>query len=199
MDKTPLWSLVVDAISKTVTVLAILIGGMIGYVRYLRGRITHAKLDLDVNVELCEVLGRDALKIAASIQNAGTCRVAFPAGTMQEIQVAVCYPTPWGRACESLTAPKWNVILNEPFPARKDSEDKAVEPREPGVPEDEGLSELEPGQRHFRQVLLPGQAEPTPVGYRVRLYVQGRPRYLYRLRDHPAWSTERVIEVNHRG
>lgn len=174
----PLWSLAINAVSQSVTAVAILAGGTVGYFRYLRGRISHAKLDIDVGLELCALpSGAAAVKVTAAIKNDGTCRVAFPADSVQQIQLAACYPSPWARACESYSPPVWSTYYAEPF-----------------QPEGEVLTELEPGQRTSRQLLVPAIATPTPVAYRARLYVEGRPHLLWRYRDHSPWSTERVIE-----
>lgn len=100
MDSTPLWIDVVGAIADIVTMVAIVLGGFIGYMRYLRGRISHSKLDLDVLLERCQLGGRDALKVVASIKNDGTCRVGFPPITTQQIQVSACYRQAW--------APRWS-------------------------------------------------------------------------------------------
>lgn len=202
------WTTIADTVVGGLTLSAILLGGAIGYARYLRGRISHAKLDLDVIVELCHLGDVDALKIATSIKNDGTCRIAFPINeTVQQIQVFVCLGRRWEQACQYLVAPPWKLLLSEDLGAIEDDgmdgdEEEGSDDTESALPAPviTELPELEPGQRISRQVLLPGKpAKSGPVGYRVRLYVEGKPRYFRKLKDHPPWSTERVIEVNPRG
>lgn len=178
----PAWSVALDAAANATTAAALIVGGTIGYVRYLRGRVFHAKLDLDLEVELCLVdSGQPALKVVATIKNEGTCRVAFQPDQVQEVQVSVCYPVPWRRALTGLGSPEWSLYFSEPFSGN--GQDQV------------GVPELEPGQRAVRQLLVPGVERPQPVAYRVRLYVEGSPHPVFRYVDHDPWSTERVIEV----
>lgn len=181
MDSTPWWVHMAGAITDIVTVVAILLGGFVGYVRYLRHRISHAKLDLDVVLECCQLGDREALKVVASIKNDGTCRVGFPSITTQQIQVSACYQQAWDKASEQGCVPQWSLVLVEEF-----------------VGETQSLPDLEPGQRLSRQMLLPGVAT-APVAYRVRLFVEGQPRPFRKYKFHDPWSTERVIEVSRHG
>ena len=175
---TPTWSLAADAAGKGLAALAIASGGLLGYWRYVRGRVFHAKLSLDLTVEPCFLMSRPAIKVVATILNDGTCRVGFPDWRGQQLQLAACYVGPWERACAERSDLEWNDSFYEYFAQEGDC-----------------LIDLEPGQRHVKQTFLPGVLAPRPVAYRVRLYVEGRPKPWLRYKDHEPWSTERVMEV----
>lgn len=185
MADPPTWSLVVDAASKGVAGLAVVLGGSIGYIRYARGRVFHTKVDLDISVETTDIGSQPALKIEASIKNDGSCRVAFREGDVQEIQVSACYDRPWRDACESLQPVVWTLYYSEPFT--------------PSGTTTNTLTELEPGQRSVRRVLVPCLESPRPVAYRIGLYVEGHSHPIIRYKKHSPWSTERVVEEKAHG
>lgn len=202
------WTTIADTVVGGLTLFAILLGGAIGYARYLRGRISHAKLDLDVIVELYHLGDVDALKIATSIKNDGNCRIAFPHQRDGAANTGVRLSRPTlGAGLPVSRAPPWKLLLSEDLGAIEDDgmdgdQEEGSDDTESALPAPviTELPELEPGQRISRQVLLPGKpAKSGPVGFRIRLYVEGKPRYFRKLKDHPPWSTERVIEVNPRG
>lgn len=180
MADTPTWSLVIDAAGKVITGLAVFVGGTIGYFRYLRGRVSHAKLDLEIEIQNVKVASRHALRIVATAQNAGTCRVAFPAGSIQEIQVSACFPATWADACSRSEPPDWDAALYFSEPFCDAGGDRLVE-------------DLEPGQRFVRGFLVPQPTGGDEVAYRIRLYIEAWPKPLFRLKEHPPWSTERVF------
>ena len=138
--------LYIDAGAKVLTLGALVLGGGVGYLRYLRGRVFHAKLDLELEFEVVPVGSGLGLKVAATVMNAGTCRVTFPAESVQEIQVSACYPAAWAASCATSVPPTWDAALyyKEDFGS---------------VFADRLMKELEPGQRFVRSLLVPPPVE----------------------------------------
>jgi hypothetical protein len=77
MADNPTWWLAIDAATKLVTTGGLILGGAVGYNRYLRGRVPHAKCDLELQAKVVSVDGGQALEVQVIVKNAGQCRLLF--------------------------------------------------------------------------------------------------------------------------
>ena len=83
----PSWYYAVDTALEATTFTGVAVGGWVGYLRYLRGRLLHAKADFDLAAEIRTVGDREALYVRLSVLNSGTCRLTFPVSTTQLTEV----------------------------------------------------------------------------------------------------------------
>lgn len=172
MAGAPTWYYALDLGVKAVTVGALVLGGWVGYLRYLRGRVFHAKADLELSAKLRDVQESPALDLRVNVKNSGTCRLTFPAHTIQLIEVCGVLQSEWREAVAELREPDWDKLCFYRNPIFK-----------PGSTTDFADRELEPGQGWMRTILVPIPTDPDPVAYRARLYVEGCPRYVWRVKS----------------
>jgi hypothetical protein len=181
MSSTPTWALIVNAISTSLTTLAVLLGGIVGYNRYLRRREARARCELELGSTMVSVNGGPALKVDATVKNGGSCRLIFMDDLVQDVRVAAAFPSTWLEACTKQCPPSWAeaTIYREDLLRGDDDELHILV--------------LEPGQRLIRSLLVPvPNRNPAPVAYRVTLSVNAHPRMVFRTKPAQPWSTESV-------
>jgi len=163
-----------------VTTAALLVGGTVGWRRYLRGRGFHAKCELEVSASNVSIDDSQALLVFTTVTNAGTCRLVFKVGTTQELQVCASFDSTWSDAELSQTEPNWDAALFHIADLFSEDEDR-------GDP-------LEPGQRLVRCFLIPVPPDPHAVALRVRLVVEACPMKVNKVEvPHDPWSTEVIV------
>lgn len=182
MADPPLWLNLIDGASKAIGTGAILLAGWVGWVRYLRGRISHAQCDLLVEAKLVSgIQGYEALQVVLSCQNTGTCLLDLTSHTNQQLQISGVVKSSWKTALAERRPADWVIfhVENEVLTAG-------------GRPITERERQLEPGERVRRTTLVLLPREPKMVAFRVGLVVEAIPGPR-RLRGHPPWSTETVV------
>lgn len=65
----------IEVLSTTVGLFALLIGGTLSYIRFFRGRILNSKVDLDVQAECFQNIYRNLYSLEISISNRGSVSV----------------------------------------------------------------------------------------------------------------------------
>lgn len=181
MADAPTWSLLIDGASKSLTTVALLVGGAVGYNRYLRRRDPHARCELELKSTLVDVDGGEALRVDAAVKNGGSCRLLFKETLVHEVRVAAAFQSTWVQACTKQCPPRWGDATFYREDLLKGDDDKP------------GALELEPGQRFIRSLLIPvPRREPLPVAYRVTLSVEAHARMVLRTKPAQRWSTESV-------
>lgn len=179
MADAPTWTDIVGAASTAATAAAVLIGGIVGYNRYLRRRDPHAKCDLELAAKVVRVDGANALLVNAAVKNAGSCRLRFSEDLSQKILVGAAFRSTWIEATQRQEPPKWGSAIIYVEDLLKNDAGEHV------------TLELEPGQRFVRALLLPAPlTKPQAVAYRASLSVAARPLMVRRAKEPCTWSTE---------
>jgi hypothetical protein len=182
------WATIVTAIGSVVETLAIVVGGAFAYMKFARGRVLHARVDLDLQARELEVDGAHALLIAATVTNAGTLRITFPANVSQRLVLTLADSILWRDACNA-THPE--MLWTEGIHCY-DQDILVVEGRREVNPDPKDPNPfLEPGERLRRTLLVP-MPEDELVAYRVSLTVTARPRLIWRTGRADSWKTELV-------
>jgi hypothetical protein len=176
----PNWADAVSAIAGALTLVALVLGGLVGYVRFLRRRVLHASCHPDLAVVLTRVAGGDVLQISATATNEGSYRLRFPAGSQQIVTICKADQAMWDDA----QGHGGEILWSEGLCCRYDL--LTTE----GVRDGNFL--LEPGQRLVRSLLVPIPGDPG-LAYYVNLFVEARAQWIWRLKDTQDWSTERTI------
>lgn len=98
----PGWTEIASALNSLVAALAVVIGGWFAYVRYARGRVLHGRCHLDVvDASPVVVAGAPAMRVTATVTNAGSLRLLFPADAPQILTITVADRALWEDACRN--------------------------------------------------------------------------------------------------
>jgi hypothetical protein len=90
---TPLWDEIVTVVNDSIRTAAVIIGGVIGYVKFL-----NPSLALSLKSEIIHVAGNPAMEITATIKNDGRFRISFLLGTSQLIIIQAADEVLWEAA-----------------------------------------------------------------------------------------------------
>jgi hypothetical protein len=178
----PTWTDIVGAVNGSLTFVALVAGGTVAYVRFLRGRVLHASCDLELTAALVGVGDETAIQVTATATNAGSYRLRFPAGTRQVVTACQADRAMWNDARRFGGETLWSagVFYQQELLTTEGERD--------------GDFYLEPGQRLVRCLLIP---TPGPAGsglaYYLSMYVEARPQFVKALRPKQDWSTELTL------
>lgn len=173
----PLWVEVPATISSIITAAGLIVAGTWAYVRFARGRILHASCKLGLSARKLTMYGDTAaLKITATIENSGGLRLLFPASSSQTIAISEADPTIWEDAVQN-----GEVLWSEGRFYRTDILTHEGAKRD--------LRTLEPGEQMRRFILVP-LADHTCTAYRISMYVEARPKLMWRTQAPHYWETE---------
>ena len=179
---SPTWTDIVVAVNGTLTFIALVVGGTVAYVRFLRGRVLHAHCQLDLTAAVVAVGDDAAIQVTATAMNAGSYRLRFPPGTRQVVSVCQADRAMWDDARRFGGQTRWSAGIfhqQELLTTEEERDDDFY---------------LEPGQRLVRCMLIPA---PGPSGsglaYYLNLYVEARPQFVKALRPKQEWSTELTL------
>ena len=71
------WSQILDYSEKGAKIVAIIAAGIVGYYKFLRGRVFRPRLEIEVSSSLLLVGNRQYIKVAGIIKNTGASRIDF--------------------------------------------------------------------------------------------------------------------------
>jgi hypothetical protein len=164
------------------------VGGAVGYLRFLRRRLLHASCQLDLTAELGRTTAGTALLITATATNAGSYRLRFPPETAQLVAVSTADRAMWDDAADNDGEILWSqgICYRQELLVTEGARDDGYF--------------LEPGQRLVRSLLVPTLPE-SALAYYVYLYVEAAPQLIRSLRPVQNWSTELTLveEETHGG
>jgi hypothetical protein len=176
---TEIWT----SLNGSLTLIALLVGAWVGYVRFARRREMHARCELALDAHVVKIADGQALSVTATATNAGSYQLTFPEGSHQLVSVSAADKTMWDEVVLHGGQMLWSMADFD------EQEMLEVE----GERDDKFL--LEPGQRMTRSLLFPVAAQ-TAVAFRVLMYVQACPRWIATVRPVQNWSTETVLVPN---
>lgn len=172
---TELWT----AANGTLTLLVLIIGAVAGYVRFIRRREMHSSCSLRLEAKFVPIAEGYALKVVATVLNAGSYQLVFSEGSQQNVDV---------RSADRMM---WDDVLlhgGQMIWSMGDSQKQALlEAEGKRQPPDH----LEPGQQLERTLLFPVSADEP--AFNIRLYVEACPRWIVKDRDMQGWSTEVIL------
>ena len=175
-------STVVDISAKTITTLGLILGALVGYFRYLRGRVFHAKADL---VLAGQVVCLDSQKKLKDCEYQQPCRML----------ARVCFHFRRTRLS------RYGFLLhgrNSGQTRRPRSASRLGNPRSSFLHffTSKGESEplrLEPGQRFVRHLLAPIPTSLPAIAFKASMSVEAIPNMRFGANPIDPWSTEFVI------
>ena len=173
------WSDIADATNNGIQTIAIVGAGILGYARFLRGRVLHSNLDLSLAAQLVEAPFGPAARVTASVRNSGSFKMTFPMDC-------------WVR----VTMQCADVVLWEDAMTDGEVQWDAAETRHFELLIDQGVQEtreiLEPGESFVRTL-----ATPVPTGtwvaYRFILSVKSKAKYILRTDKSGTWTTSTIV------
>lgn len=177
----PKWTEIVVAVNGTITLIAVLVGATVGYLRFLKSRKLHASCGLSLEATLVSVGSGKALRVTISMKNEGTYQLVFPRGCPQLLQISLASEDMARSALEDTGKIEWGTYIFH--------QQDILEGDRPSVADD---GRLEPGQSYVRCFLIPVPADDA-VGYRLQIQVQACPRSVMRLKPSQYWSTETTV------
>jgi hypothetical protein len=175
----PTWKDVIAAVNDTIRTVAIVVGGVFAYVRFLRGRVLHPKLTLSLECKLVKLNGEGAMQVTAAWLNSGSFRMIFSESCDATLTVYAIDRAVWSKPTEA------GEIL---WTAGKHRElDLLIK---------EGVKQadivLEPGEGYETTALVPLPTGPW-VAYRVDLSVVSCPRMVWKTREPLIWEQNTIV------
>lgn len=175
------WGSIAAGTNDGLQAAALVLGGTIGYLRYIRGRLLHASLVLTVEADLVEIAGRDALSVTTGISNAGTLRMGFRPNGEERVTVYCLSEQQW-QAEPDGAAEQWTTA------APSVTWDQLID--------NDGFKDLtidyEPGDavKTTRLVALP---PGNWVAYKICFHVDSAARMIARSQRPYRWDTSTLL------
>ncbi len=181
-----IWLDLVRAFSAIVSTMAVAFAAGFSYLKFVRGRLHHSQLNLDLGVNFVDVASDSALLIVATVTNAGTLRVEFPDDTGQPLTLRLADKALWDDAKrESHKEVLWTASI----PCYQ-QELLVTEGRRETDPDGRNPF-LEPTESFSRTLLV-----PIPEGdwraYQIDLRVTASSSRLLRPKQTDTWKTELI-------
>ena len=177
----PPWTDVAGAVTGALTLLAIIVGATVGYVRFARSRKMHGRCSLVIEASLARINGCDrALRVAITVTNDGTYRLVFKAATYQVLQVASASEQMITEARNGNGVVAWHEgifhqqDIFDPWPKKK---------------KDDALGA---GQSLGRCILV-RRPDENVAAYRVQVGVEAYPRLIWKMKEATRSSAESVV------
>lgn len=178
-SSTPLWQSISTVVNDCIRTAVILIAGLIGYARFVRGRVLHSSIAPSIKAEVVDINGNRAMKITAKIENSGSYRMTFPLKCWQNVKLDCADDNAWRRA---LTADE--VVWNEQIA-------KPINLLHIGDITDAGET-LEPGEEVKKCRLIP-IPQGDWVAYRVILDIRSCAHMIWTTKEPRNWQTHQII------
>jgi hypothetical protein len=173
------WASTWGTVAQIVQAVALLVGGAFAYMKFARGRVLHARLEIDAEAREVSIAGVPSLHIATTITNAGSLRVSFTPDCNQGLSVRLADQELWSDA-ETHGEVLWSEGIS--------CWNQGLLTRE-GIRE--GDATLEPGERIMRSLLIP-LPQCDWVACRLAMEVEARPRFIFRVGPQSTWTSELV-------
>lgn len=168
------------AINGTATWLLVLVGAVIGYLRFVRRREMHASCELEVHVKMVKVGSGHALHVLATAKNDGSYRLQFPVGSHQLIAVASADHPMWEDSQRNSKQMLWSM-----------ADEQKQELLETEGARDSALY-LDPGVRLIRSLIFPIDLGDS-VAFKVLMTVEACPKGIAVMRRSISFSTETIL------
>jgi hypothetical protein len=177
------WTDVVRTIGSIISALAILVGGAFAYVKFARGRLLHARLDIALEMSEENVGGTAGVLIKATVTNSGTLRVTLTSDRhplkltladqilWEDAQAAKDREVLWS---EGVSCFEQDLLIEE------GQRERNPDPKDPDP-------FLEPGEKLSRNMLVP-LPDGDWIAYRVQLTVTARPNLVWRSGEADSWK-----------
>lgn len=182
----PKWTDVVGAINGSLTLIAVIVGGTVGYLRFLKSRKLHASCGLTMDAEVVSIGHGRGLRVSIRMTNEGSYQLVFPQSYPQLLQISLATEEMACLALRDIGEINWRAYIFH--------QQDILEGDRPVRDND---SYLEPGQSFVRCFLIPVPDEQA-VGYRMQAQVQAHPLSIIRLKGAQTWSTETTIAAEAR-
>jgi len=176
---TPLWDDISTVVNASIRTAVVLIAGLVGYARFVRGRVLHSSLAPSLEAEIVEIGGDRAMKVTATIENSGSYRMAFPLNCWQNVKLDCAEDSAWKNA---LTTNE--VIWDE-------SKVPPINLLRVRDITDAGET-LEPGEEISKCRIVP-IPQGTWVAYRITLQVQSCAQMIWMLREPMIWQAHQIL------
>jgi hypothetical protein len=175
----PSWTDIASSMASAVTAIGVVIAGAFAYLRYARGRVSHARCEASLSAELVDLEPSSGLLVHTRMTNAGTLQLEFSQDCLASLTITSAGAALWEDAANR-GEPLWSAGVH----------------REQDLFTVEGVREspetLEPGEALQRATLI-----PLPPGrwiaHRLQLDLEARPRVWLRTRDPISWRTEAIF------
>lgn len=182
------WIDTASALRDIATVVAIAAGGAFAYIKFVRSRVLHTRMDVDLQLKEVVIADAYALLITALVTNSGTLRLIFPSTAGQVLVITLADGILWD---DTRNAVHREVLWSEGITCYE-QDILVVEGRRETNPDQRDPDPyLEPGERLSRMLLVPLPPGEW-VAYRAHLSVKACSRTSFRKGRVDVWKKELI-------
>ncbi len=176
------WTEVAKGSQALVQSVAILIGGMWAYGKFVRGRTYHPRCTLSLEVAYRPVNESAAFRVDVTVLNSSLSAIVLPADLVQRLTIRAVDKYGWAEAVQSKTDPLWDDLDEEAITVEMLSNSARSF----------GDWRLEPAEPWHRSFLVPVPA--SGEAFQAEVLIQGRRYSRFRMSRQPhTWRVERVF------